>query len=668
MALQLPLFAPTSDWRPPSLSELPDWSGQDKVCIDCETRDPYLKKLGIGVRREGYMIGLSFAFEDGRKYYLPFRHEEGEDNLDETQVLRYLRHQAKNFTGQIVGANLSYDLDYCLEEGIDFSQVEFFRDIQIADPLIYELHDNYSLQKIAERNNLEGKDEDKLKEAARAYGVDPKAGMWQLPARFVGAYAERDADEPLTILARQQRDISKNGLQKVFDLESRLLPVLVKMRRRGVRIDFDKLEQIETWTIKEETEALNLVKRETGYQIGLGNVWKANVLAEPLKEIGFPLGRTAGGKPSIENSVLESFDHPVATALRHARKVNRLRTTFAASIRRYQTNGRIHSTFNQIAREDEAGEQKGVRYGRLSSVHPNLQQQPSPDRDPVIAGEWRKIYLPEEGGIFGALDYKQQEPRWTTHIAAIMGLEKAQIAAKRYRDDPLTDNHDMMTELVHGDAVHSMSPKEFKTTRSHAKCIYLGLCYGEGGAKLCQDLGLPTRWALAIGQGRHREVVYFESQHEAYAARAENENGGFIWEAAGAEGQRIIDKFDAEAPFIRQLAKKATARAKQVGYVQTLLGRRLHFPVGEGGRFDWTHKALNRVIQGNGADQTKAAVIEMDKAGYFLQLQVHDEVDGTFGSVAEATAAGKIMSEAVSGLSVPFAVDVETGPTWGDAK
>ena len=432
--MQLPLWTPDSDWQPPSLSDLPDWSNFKRVGMDSETRDDHLKQLGIGVRRGGYMVGASLAMEDGPSFYLPFRHEGG-DNLDPDQVIAYLKYQAKHFSGDYVGANLSYDMDYWLEEGIEFHPEAKFRDIQIADPLIYELHQSYSLQNIAQRYGLPGKDEDLLNEAAACYGVDPKSGMWKLPARYVGAYATADAVQPLLTLRRQERLIDDKDLWDIWNLETDVLPVLIRMRRRGVRIDQDKLQQIEEWSCVEERKALDLIKRETGVNIEFGDVWKAGALAPALEHIGVRLTKTSTGQPSIDKDILKTIDHPVAQAMSWARRVNKMRTTFAASIRRYMVNGRIHCTFNQIARENEKGAQRGVRYGRVSAEDPNMQQQPSPDKDPALAGEWRKIYLPEEGALWACCDYSQQEPRWTTHFAALMDLEGARAAAKAYHDD-----------------------------------------------------------------------------------------------------------------------------------------------------------------------------------------------------------------------------------------
>jgi hypothetical protein len=247
----------------------------------------------------------------------------------------------------------------------------------------------------------------------------------------------------------------------------------------------------------------------------------------------------------------------------------------------------------------------------------------------------------------------QQEPRWTTHFSALMNLPKARDAALAYHQNPLLDNHTFMAELT-------------GLPRKHAKNIYLGLCYGEGGAKLCSDLGLPTRWALASGRGRERRVEHFDTEAEAREVRRER-GDGFIFRAAGDEGQRIIDTFDARAPFIRQLAKRAQDVANRRGYVITGGGRHLHFPEKEDGSYDWTHKALNRIIQGTSADQAKSALVAMDAEGIPLHLQVHDDFNFCSDDRREFFKAAKIMQE-IMPAEVPFRVDVEVGPSWGQIK
>lgn len=650
--LQPPLFTTvSSDWVAPDLSTLPSWEGAKRVAIDCETRDPDLRKLGPGAGRRpnSYITGISFAIEDGPGGYLPIRHECG-GNLPLEGVLAYLRDQARTFSGDIVGANLQYDLDFLAGDGIEFERVRYFRDIQIADPLINELHDSYSMQAIAERWGFPGKDEALLRAAAVDYGIDPKKDMWMLPAKFVGKYAEEDTRLPLNIIRRQEREIDEQDLWGVYNLESKLLPILTGLRRRGVRIDCDRLDMIERWALEKETEALAQVRSITGHRIAVGDVWKPEVMAPAIEHIGVKLNKTSQGKPNIDKELLGSIDHPVADLLERARKVNKLRTTFASSVRDHMVNGRLHGTFNQLRRQkdNESDGTAGAAYGRLSSEHPNLQQQPARDE---FAMMWRAIYLPEEGELWASNDYSQQEPRMAVHYACLakdlIGHQawlSAIEARDKYRNDPNTDNHQMMADMA-------------GIKRKAAKEIYLGLSYGMGGAKMCRKLGLPTMMAVR----GPRFQLFDVNSPEGQRLVAE---GARRFEAAGPEGQALLDTFDHKVPFIKKLAKACEARAKAVGYITTLSGRRCRFPKDKDGNYDWTHKGLNRLIQGSSADQTKMAMVACAEAGLDIIIQVHDEIAFSVHDMKEAAEAAYIMRTCTP-LELPSKVDVEIGQSWG---
>lgn len=653
MSLQLPLFLPDSQWKAPRIEDLPSWEGFSRVSIDVETRDPYLKELGPGVRRskaENYVVGYSFALSDGlyinRGYYVPLRHLGG-DNVDNPdQAISWLRHQAANFRGEVVGQNLNYDLDWLLELGVEFKQAYRFRDVMLAETLIYELHNSYSLNSILERRGLPLKSQSMLELAAQSYGVDPKNGLWKLPAKFVGEYGEGDAVKPLQVLELQEADIHDQDLWDIWNLESRLLPVLVRMRRQGVRIDLDKLSKIEQWSIDEEQKALDIVNRETGYRVKLGDVWKASALAPALERVGIKLGKTPkSGAPKIDKFLLNDTDHPVAQALARARKVNKLRTTFAESVRRHEVNGRLHATLVQMAGEDASGGVRGGRFGRMSCMNPNLQQQPSLDD---FAAMWRSIYIAEEGQEWCCADISQQEPRWAAHFAAKLKLPGAEEMVRRYKEDVSTDSHAMMAEIT-------------GLPRKHAKIIGLGIMYGKGGYSLCEELGLPTR--MCVRDPRTYEVYDADSEEGQKALLI----GGKRFRAAGEEGQRILDRYDKYAPFVRKLSKICQDVVKKRGFIKTILGRHCRFPQDFDGNYDWIHAALNRLIQGSSADQMKKAMIDIDAEGFPLALQVHDEVDLSISSREQGTVIADIIANSVEAL-VPFKVDVEIGPSWGEAK
>lgn len=677
---QFPLFMTAqSTWTPPKITDLPEWTNARRVGLDTETCDPDLKTLGTGGgrRKNSYVVGISFALDDGPGYYLPIRHDGG-DNLDVGMVLNYIRSQAREFTGELVGANLPYDLDFLASEGVIFPKVSRFVDIQIADPLINELHSSYSMENIAQRWGVAGKDEHLLRMAAADYNIDPKADMWRLPARFVGQYAEADATRPLEIFAKQEQEIARQGLQNVFRLESDLMPVLLKLRRRGVRIDFDRLDRIERWATAKENQYLSEVHRRTGIQLGLRDVW-ANAAIEPvLRQIGYTPERTPTGKPKIDKDALDHIDHPVASALAQARKVNKLRTTFAASVRQHAIGDRIHCTFNQLRREkDDGGGDGGAAFGRLSCEHPNLQQQPARDD---FAPMWRAIYLPEEGKLWAANDYSQQEPRMAIHYACLsrhlIGDDAWQAAIRArdsYRNDPSTDNHQMMADMA-------------GIKRKAAKGIYLGLSYGMGGAKTCRQLGLPTEWLVRADSRFLARILGFNKRynwgdrvqipggpevivgelynHQSVAGEMLQQAGALPFEGAGEEGRKLLATFDAKVPFIKRMANACSDRVKKVGYITTLSGRRCRFPVDATGKYDWLHKGLNRLIQGASADQTKTAMVELDRAGFEVIIQVHDEIALSVSSLREAEEAAHLMETCVP-LELPSRCDVEVGPTWG---
>lgn len=156
------------------------------------------------------------------------------------------------------------------------------------------------------------------------------------------------------------------------------------------------------------------------------------------------------------------------------------------------------------------------------------------------------------------------------------------------------------------------------------------------------------------------------------------------------EASELIATFHQRVPFLRgtidAVMKRIEHRASG-GAIRTLLGRKCRFPLWE--PTEWgvnkalpydeailkygprikramTYKGLNRLIQGSAADQTKAAMIALHKAGFRILLQVHDEIALSVNSREEAEEASRIMSTAVN-LEVPSRVDVEIGPSWGEA-
>ncbi len=649
-----PLFGPESSWRAPNLSDLPSWEGCTEVAIDTEFKDKFLRKLGLGARRGAKIAGYSFMLRGGSPYYIPIRHPGG-GNCDEGQSFAYLRDNLKNFKGKILGANLSGDLDLLettenIAPNYDHAEIQ---DIQIRGPLIWELFHKYSLEAEAERWGFQGKDKAKLKEAAQSYGWDIKAAGWEacipdLPCKYVGEYGEHDVKILFPIYDAQQKTIDAQGLQEIVTLEAQLVPIFLRMRQLGIRIDFTQLDMIEKWSIEEETKTIAEIKRITNWDIGFNNIMSASRVAPALLEIGIKLPKTENGQWSITTEILSNIDHPVAKLIRYCRQVNKIRTTFVASIRRYETQGRIHTTFRQIVGASEKNEKTGAAFGRISSVHPNLQQQPS--RGP-IAKMWRKIYLPEEGHLFCSSDLSAQEPRWAVIFAEKLKLRGAKEMADQYRTNPRIDPHQATADITGLD-------------RTSAKTVLLAQLYGQGNSKLCHNqLKLPTRWLVETDD---RQKHYFETRSEALDFRQTIMGRCRLKEVAGIEAQIILDKFSAGAPFFKELSRKVIEKAEATGILKLLGGRHLHFNLSKDGSYDHTYKALNKLVQGSSAIQVKMALLKVNKEcpEFKMALQIHDEICGSVLDIATAKRVAEIMENTVP-AKIPWRSEVEVGPNFG---
>jgi DNA polymerase I-like protein with 3'-5' exonuclease and polymerase domains len=641
--LQYPLFEPPAVWSLTQVADLPDWEGAARLGLDTETKDPNLHVTGPSVRTGGYVVGISFAVEDGPSHYLPIRHEAG-GNLPPPEVIAYLRDQAARYTGILVGANLNYDLDYLAEMGIVFPKISGQRDVQIADPLIYELHDSYSLEAIAGRWGFSGKNEEHLRRAAAAYGIkadEVKESLWRMPGTHVGPYACDDAALPLRILRRQEKEIDDKSLWRVFDVESRLQPILLRMTRHGVKVDRQRLTEIGEWALQEELRQLDEIFRLSGRRLKAGDVNSKGPLIPILRDLGIRLGQTEKTRqPKIDAAALDEANHPVAKAIVRARKVNKLRTTFCASIERHLVGDRIHCQYSQIRSERRQGDERGPRWGRISASDPNLQQQPARDD---FAGRWRSIYVPDDPSLLWvSADFSQNEPRILTHYAEGHRLPRAREMAEEYRTNPKADNHNMMTVLIHPEYA-DMDPKDpvFDAARSDAKIIFLSRCYGAGDGSIARKLGLPTY--------------------------TEKSGDGVVRLKSGPEGLAVLSKFHRKVPYVRGMAQLTKETAGARGYIRTILGRRCHFPRRPDGSYDWTNNALNRLIQGSAGDQIKLALVALGAAGLDSQVQVHDEVVGGYPNMEAARAVQSIMEQALK-LRVPSRVDLAVGPSWGQAQ
>lgn len=627
--MQSSLFPVPSNWTPPT--EFPRLEGVD-IAVDCETQDKLFSTRGPGwafdVSPEirGGVVGVGVATDD-QAWYFPFGHEDG-GNLDRSNVYRWLQDTLNN-TKRKYCHNATYDVGWLTAEGlsIDLTQVH---DTGYMAALADENRRSYSLDSCAATWAGIQKDEKLLKQAAATYGFkkekDIKSNLWRFHSRYVGTYGEGDARATIALARSLEKVIEEENLHRAYSLEQRMLPVMLKMRRNGVRVDLDRAQEVRAIFVEREREALAEIQRISGLRVRQG-VPSADA-AQILKKLGISIPITESGNESVVAGWLDTLDHPIAKLIVRARKSQKAYRDFIdGQIFNYQVNGRIHASFHPL-RSDEGG----TVTGRFSCTDPNLQQVPA--RDPEIGPLVRSCYVGEEGEKWCAPDYSSQEPRWTLHFAVAIKAPGAVAIAQRFWDDPRTDFHGAMTSAIWPDEV--VGTPSFKACRRKAKDIFLGMCYGMGGAKLCDSLGLPTDiWVTP----------------EGHSVRV-----------AGAAGKELIGRFNRMAPFVKKLAEEVTNRARARGYVMTYFGRRCRIEGEE-------RKGLNRIVQGSSADQGKAATLAVyEDTGKVPLLLVHDENGYSVKDQSEGDHIAHLMANCIPGLNVPFVVEPVVVNSWGEAK
>jgi DNA polymerase I-like protein with 3'-5' exonuclease and polymerase domains len=555
--MKVPLFVAQTEWIEPE--EYPDLRSYDEIAVDLETRDPDLKSKGSGsVIGNGEVVGIAVAVP-GRKFYFPIAHGSG-PNMDRKRTLEWFKDIMASDAIKIFH-NAMYDVCWIRNLGIKINGL--IVDTMIAASLIDENRFQYSLNSISWDYLGHGKNEGALNEEAKSRGLDPKADMWQLPAMYVGGYAEKDAELTLELWQIFKKEIIHQDIESIFNLETDLFPCLVDMKFKGVRVNAEHASVLKKQLIAREEALLFDIKKETGIDI---QIMAARSIAKMFDQLKLPYDKTEKSKePSFTKNFLQEHPHPLVQKIAQAREINKAHTTFIDSILKFEHKGRIHADINQIR-----SDQGGTVTGRFSYHNPNLQQLPARNKDlgPMI----RSLFLPDEGCTWGCFDYSQQEPRLVAHYAALYKFPSVYEVIDEYNNDSSTDFHQMVAEMA-------------QIPRSQAKTINLGLFYGMGKTKLQAELGVSKEKAAEL----------FEQYH-------------------------------AKVPFVKQLINAASNRAQERGQIRTLLGRLCRFHLWEPNMFGMhkalpheealqehgpgikramTYKALNKLIQGSAADMTK---------------------------------------------------------------
>ena len=235
----------------------------------------------------------------------------------------------------------------------------------IAAAMLDENRMYYNLNSVARDYIGESKSEKALRRAAEDYGVNPKAEMWRLPSRFVGAYAEQDARITLRLWHVLEAEMQKQEVSSIYALERSLIRHLVKMRKRGVRVDLEAAERVQDDLAAKEKDLLSSIHDDTDVWV---EPWTASSIAKVFDAVGLSYPRTEKtDSPSFTKQFLTSHVHPVAQKIVRLREFNKANTTFVSNIFKFENDGRIHAEFHPLRSDDG-----GTVTGRFSSSNPNL--------------------------------------------------------------------------------------------------------------------------------------------------------------------------------------------------------------------------------------------------------------------------------------------------------
>ncbi|MCL2324654.1 MAG: DNA polymerase I [Actinomycetia bacterium] len=416
--------------------------------------------------------------------------------------------------------------------------------------------------------------------------------------------------------ALQERLVEDGSAQVMHEIEMPLLPVLLRMERRGFALDTAVLARLATAGAKIIEELQGKIWESAGHEF---NIDSPKQLGEVLfDELGLPTVKSGSKSRSTDAAVLAELapQHEIAGLVSTYREHKKLQTTYLEALPRLLgQDKRLHTRFNQTV----------AATGRLSSSNPNLQNIPVRTE---LGRAVREAFVPGQAGWkILSVDYSQIDLRVLAHLSGDAGLIEA------FRSGE--DFHRATAARIFG-----VAPAEVDAQmRSSSKAVNFGIIYGQGARALSQQL----------------DISY-------------------------ADAQAFIDRYYETFPRVKEYLAEVVAAAHEHGWVATLYGRKRHIPEinsrNHALRAFGERTAMNHPMQGTASDLIKLAMIAVDakmrEAGMQANLlvQVHDELvfevppeeQGALTTLVSASMSG------VAQLAVPLDVSVAVGANWAEAK
>lgn len=619
--------------------DLPDPAHIYELALDTETSDPDLTTKGPGfVYGTAKVVGISVYTNTGYSEYFPLRHRE--DNIDWPPVKRWLQTILGNPNVTVVFANAKYDLEALWSLGINVKA--WCVDVQVVESLIDEEKKSYSLESLSKDYDLPQKSHDIIEQALILNGYKLKNGkpdwskIWRLPVPVVAEYAKGDAKTTYDIFQLQKPKIKEEGLTEIFELECELTPVLFDMRINGITVDIAKTEAENSRLFDNGKDMLDDIRSQATNL----NPFSSQQLGEVVRSFGIEPPKTEKDNDSVTNEFLLNSDINFLKQIGQYRQQEKIRRDFIEGlVLKGNYKGKVHPQWYQTRGSSFMSDNdvNGTRSGRVACVNPNLSQ--IPKRHPVLGKLVRSLFIPEQGQQWFKGDLSQQEPRIGIHYAYILKMSGSAAVRQMYLDNPATDYHNMVMDLVN--SVRTNNP----ITRENTKEISLGKMYGIGVDKMAHRLRITRN-----------------------------------------EVKSLLNSYDEGFPFIKELFDYCMQVANERGFVRTILGRKRRFDFYEPvtfqrGKFPIKgkkaaqkaygyvkraslHKAMNSVIQGSAAEQMKKALVMLHKEKINLLVTLYDEVGASVGSEKEAKIIKEIMENAIP-FEVPHLMDYKLLPNWG---
>ena len=444
--------------------------------------------------------------------------------------------------------------------------------------------------------------------------------MEGIPLDALAEYAAEDADVTFQLAQKLRPLLKESGQESIFtEIESPLLPVLVRMEMEGIAIDTAALGSIGA-DLQQSIDQLALtITAHAGTPFNIASPKQlGQILFDHLKLLDKPKKTTTGQYKTDEQTLSTLLGiHPIIAEILEYREATKLKSTYLDALPTHiaPETGRIHTHYHQLL----------AATGRLASSDPNLQN------IPVRSESGRKIrqaFVPRKSNIQYQLlscDYSQIELR----VMAALSCDPTMISA--FQDG--ADIHTITAAKVHG-----VTPEEVtREMRSGAKMVNFGIIYGISAFGLSQRLAIPR-----------------------------------------ADAAELIDAYFREYPAIKEYMDRTILESREKGYAETLSGRRRYYPdlssSNAGLRQNAERAAINMPIQGTAADMIKLAMIRIDKLllrkpyQTKMLLQVHDELVFDLHPEEESELVPKILHIMETALplphGVPILVEKGTGKNW----